>query len=51
MRESAPLDGCLFPMPSVWLPSLRTRPPVGEEGEEIGCADGAVDVKRTAGIG
>ena len=21
---------------------LRTRPPVGEEGEEVGCADGAV---------
>ena len=22
---------------------LRTRPPVGEEGEEVGCADGAVE--------
>ena len=28
---------------------LRTRSPVGEEGEEVGCADGevAVDVGRT----
>ncbi len=24
---------------------LRTRPPVGEEGEEVGCADGAVAVE------
>ncbi len=26
---------------------LRTRPPVGEEGEEVGDADGAVDVSQT----
>ena len=31
---------------------LRTRPPVGEEGEEVGCADGAVavEVGWTAGV-
>ena len=26
-------------------PVLRTRPPVGEEGEEVGCANGAVAVE------
>ncbi len=26
---------------------LRTRPPVDEEGEEVGCADGAVVVERS----
>ena len=24
---------------------LRTRPPVGEESEEVGCADGAIPVE------
>ena len=35
------------------LSVLRTRPPVDEEGEEVGGADGAiaVEVGRTAGIG
>ncbi len=27
------------------MPSLRTRPPIGEEGEEIGCADRAIRTK------
>ena len=31
---------------AVALAVLRTRPPVGEEGEEVGCADGAVVVER-----
>ncbi len=32
---------------------LRTRPPVDEEGEEVGCTDGAVaaEVRWIAGIG
>ena len=28
------------------LAVLRTRPPVGEEGEEVGCADRIVEVLR-----
>ncbi len=28
------------------LAVLPTRPPVGEEGEEVGCADGAVEVAQ-----
>ena len=29
---------------------LQTQPPVGEQGEEIGRADVAVEVRRTAGV-
>ena len=35
------------------LAVLRTRSPVGEEGEDVGCGDGAVavEVRRAIGIG